>query len=166
MKHFAFPTLGLFLLVLFLSSQPLSAQKPIWTASGSIDNDGDGVPDRTLRREGFDDDGDGKADRKVTKEDMNGDGDFNDPGETTTETVPGNAMVEVTFTDDETGVKTTIKGEDTNGNGKFDMKEISTTHGNGKPHSRCTTGCVGSSSSGETVLMGGPLNIHPPCPPW
>ncbi len=169
MKRFVLTSASLFLLVLFVFSHPLYAQKPIWTASGSIDNDGDGVPDRTLSREGFDDDGDGKADRKVTKEDKNGDGDFDDPGETETEIVTGNAKAEIEMTDPVTGVTTNIKAEDTNGNGKFDKKEIKITHPKPKVLAMASTDCTGSSPVGETVPLGGsplgPPGGPPPCAP-
>ena len=112
-------------LALSLQAQP----KPVWTASGSIDNDGDGVADRSLDRKGYDDDDDGKADRTETteKNDNNNDGDFDDPGETTmtTETITGNAKAEIQMEDPVNKRRVKLRWEDTNGNGKADKKEIS-----------------------------------------
>lgn len=94
----------------FLLATPgVGAEKVIWTAEGSIDTNGDGIPDRYVRHRGVDTNDDGRAGRKdkTIRNDTNQDGDFDDAGETenTQEPITGNAQASIEMTDTDTGRK-------------------------------------------------------------
>lgn len=118
------------LLILLLSTWSLpAAGKPIWTVMSTVDDDGDGKPDRLVIKKGYDDDGDGLADREETteKRDGNNDGDFDDDDETMKQSNPieGNSQPTIQMDDPSNSRKVIVEGTDTNGDGRLDRPRVS-----------------------------------------